>query len=69
MRASGTVKWFDDQKWLAFITREDGQAECFVHRSAIQSQSSGSLNRRERVAFEIVDSHRGPAAENVTRLP
>ena len=68
MRASGTVKWFDARKGLGFITREDGQPECFVHRSAIQGDSSASLNQGERVAFDIVDSHKGPAAENVTRL-
>lgn len=31
MRITGTVRWFNDQKGLGFITREDGKTDCFVH--------------------------------------
>ena len=37
-RITGTVKWFNDQKGFGFITPENGQKDCFVHFSAIQSQ-------------------------------
>ena len=66
MRINGTVKWFDDQKGFGFITREDGQKDCFVHQSAIQGGGFRSLV--DRVEFDIVQGQKGPAAENVSKL-
>ena len=34
----GTVKWFNTQKGYGFITREDGDADAFVHISAVSSR-------------------------------
>ena len=31
----GTVKWFNAEKGFGFITREDGEKDCFVHHTAI----------------------------------
>jgi CspA family cold shock protein len=68
MRITGTVKWFDDHKGFGFITREDGEKDCFVHQSAIQSEGFRSLTQGERVEFDVVPGQKGPAAENVTKL-
>jgi CspA family cold shock protein len=68
MRISGTVKWFDDQRGFGFITREDGQKECFVHHSAIQGGGFRSLVQGESVEFDVVQGQKGPAAENVTKV-
>ena len=68
MRTTGTVKWFNDAKGFGFITPDDGQKDCFVHHSAIQSQGFRSLAEGERVEFEVVDGKKGPAAENVTKI-
>ena len=68
MRISGTVKWFNDQKGFGFITREDGQKDCFVHQSAIQGGGFRSLVEGDRVEFDIVQGQKGPAAEYVTKL-
>ena len=35
MRTQGTVKWFNDAKGFGFITRNDGEKDCFVHHSAV----------------------------------
>ncbi len=65
MSVTGTVKWFNDQKGFGFLTREDGEKDCFVHYSAIQGSGFKSLKEGERVEFDVVQGDKGPAAENV----
>ncbi len=68
MRTTGTVKWFNDQKGFGFITPDEGEKDCFVHHSAIQSDGFRSLNEGDRVEFDLVQGTKGPAAEKVVRL-
>ena len=68
MRTTGKVKWFNDAKGFGFLTREDGEKDCFVHHSAIQGQGFKSLAEGERVEFDVVQGQKGPAAENVVAL-
>jgi len=68
MRITGTVKWFNNEKGFGFITREDGQKDCFVHHTAILSEGFRSLNEGDRVEFDVVQGQKGPAAQNVVRL-
>ena len=68
MRTTGTVKWFNDTKGIGFITRDDGEKDCFVHHSAIQGSGFKSLSEGDRVEFDIVQGQKGPAAENVAKL-
>ena len=63
----GTVKWFNDKKGFGFIEREDG-ADVFVHYSAITMPGFKTLAEGDRVAFEIEDGNKGPAAKNVTKM-
>ena len=65
MSITGTVKWFNDQKGFGFLTREDGEKDCFVHHTAIQGTGFKSLREGERVEFDVVQGEKGPAAENV----
>ena len=65
MAVTGTVKWFNDSKGFGFLTRDDGQKDVFVHFSAIQGDGFKSLVEGQKVEFDVVDSDKGPAAENV----
>ncbi|MEA2601102.1 MAG: cold shock protein [Acidobacteriota bacterium] len=67
MRITGKVKWFNDSKGFGFITRDDGQKDCFVHHSAIQGNGFKSLAEGDSVEFDVVQGNKGPAAENVTK--
>ena len=67
-REKGTVKWFNPEKGFGFITRENGEKDCFVHHSAIQGSGFKTLNEGEAVEFEVVQGTKGPAAEAVVRL-
>ena len=66
--AEGTVKWFKDSKGFGFITPDEGDRDCFVHYSAIQSEGFKSLAEGNRMEFEMGEGPKGPAAENVVRL-
>ena len=63
----GTVKWFNAEKGFGFITREDGEKDCFVHHTAIQGEGYKTLNEGETVEFDVVQGPKGPAAANVRR--
>jgi cold shock protein len=65
--AQGKVKWFNDAKGFGFIEQENGN-DVFVHFSAIGGDGFKSLSEGDAVSFEVVDSPKGPKAENVTKV-
>ncbi len=62
--ATGTVKWFNNDKGFGFIAR-DGGADVFVHHSAIQMNGYRSLVEGQRVEFEIAMGEKGEQARDV----
>jgi cold shock protein len=62
--ATGTVKWFKDDKGYGFITGEDG-TDAFVHFSAIQMEGFKSLQEGQKVTYDVTQGPKGPQASNV----
>jgi cold shock protein len=63
--ATGTVKWFNDEKGFGFITPDDGSKDLFVHQTAIVGEGFRSLNEGAKVSFESEEGDKGPRAVNV----
>jgi cold shock protein len=55
----GTVKFFNEDKGYGFIQPEDGSGDAFVHISAVQSAGMNTLNRDQRVSYELEQDRRG----------
>ena len=66
--AEGTVKWFSNEKGYGFIERGNGEADVFVHFSAIEGEGYKSLTEGQRVSFEVVQGDKGLQAANVSAL-
>ena len=63
--ATGTVKWFNNDKGYGFITPEDGGKDLFVHHTGIAGEGFKSLPEGARVEFEAAEGPKGPQATNV----
>jgi CspA family cold shock protein len=66
--AEGTVKWFSNEKGYGFIERGNGEADVFVHFSAIAGDGYKSLTEGQRVSFDVVQGDKGLQAANVEAL-
>ena len=66
--AEGTVKWFSNEKGYGFIERGNGEADVFVHFSAIAGEGYKSLTEGQRVSFDVVQGDKGLQAANGTAL-
>ncbi|MBD0338542.1 MAG: cold-shock protein [Thermoleophilia bacterium] len=63
--ATGTVKWFSDEKGYGFITPDDGSKDVFVHFSSIQGEGFRSLAEGAKVEYEVTEGAKGPQASDV----
>jgi cold shock protein len=56
---TGTVKFFNADKGYGFIAPEDGGADAFVHISAVERAGMRTLDREQRVSYELETDGRG----------
>jgi CspA family cold shock protein len=50
---TGTVKWFNTTKGFGFIAPEGGGQDVFVHATAVERSSLGSLTEGQQISFEL----------------
>lgn len=56
---TGTVKFFNADKGYGFIQPDNGGADSFVHISAVQAAGMQTLEREQRVSYEVERGRNG----------
>jgi CspA family cold shock protein len=56
---TGTVKFFNTDKGYGFIHPEDGGNDAFVHISAVERAGMATLNKDQRVTYELETDRSG----------
>ena len=55
----GTVKFFDNGKGYGFITNEAGGSDAFVHMTAVQASGMSTLEKEQRISYDLENDQRG----------
>lgn len=56
---TGTVKFFNADKGYGFIQPDDGGADAFVHITAVEAAGMRTLDRDQKVSYELEQDRRG----------
>ncbi|EJL26976.1 cold-shock protein [Novosphingobium sp. AP12] len=59
---TGVVKFFNTDKGFGFISPEDGGDDSFVHISAVQNAGMRTLEKDQRVSYEVEVGRNGKAS-------
>jgi cold shock protein len=59
---TGTVKFFNADKGYGFIQPDDGGQDSFVHISAVERAGMSTLNKEQRVSYEVEMGKNGKAS-------
>jgi len=63
----GTVKFFNIDKGYGFIQPEDGGNDSFVHITAVQAAGMQTLEKDQRVSYDVEQGRNGKeSAVNLT---
>jgi len=63
--ATGTVKWFSDDKGFRLSTPDDSGKDLFVHHSAIHGNGFNSLTESAKGGYDAEQGPKSPAAAKV----
>jgi cold shock protein len=55
----GTVKFFNATKGYGFIAPDEGGGDAFVHISAVERAGMSTLDKDQRVKYELETDKRG----------
>ena len=56
---TGTVKFFIADKGYGFIQPEDGSGDAFVHISAVEAAGMRTLDREQRLTYNLENDRNG----------
>jgi cold shock protein len=56
---TGTVKFFNADKGYGFIAPEGGGDDAFVHISAVERAGMRTLDKEQRVSYDLEKDQRG----------
>jgi CspA family cold shock protein len=63
--ASGTVKWFNNQKGYGFIQPDTGGKDVFVHISAVEKAGMDGLPDGAKITYDIISDRGKDSAGNL----
>jgi CspA family cold shock protein len=58
----GTVKFFDKSKGYGFITNDAGGNDAFVHITAVEAAGMSTLDKEQRVSYDLENDQRGKSS-------
>lgn len=58
----GTVKFFDKSKGYGFITNDAGGNDAFVHITAVEAAGMSTLDKEQRLSYDLENDQRGKAS-------
>ena len=56
---TGTVKFFNESKGYGFIAPDGGGNDAFVHMTAVQAAGMSSLDKEQRLSYDLEKDQRG----------
>jgi CspA family cold shock protein len=65
--ATGTVKWFNEQKGYGFIQPDNGGKDVFVHISAVERSGLRGLAEGQKISYEV-EADRRSGKESAVNL-
>ena len=60
--ATGTVKFFNNDRGYGFITNDEGGKDAFVHITAVERSGLGSIKEGQKLSYELETGRDGKAS-------